>query len=63
MPSNKYTTPGCLIHPGVFVYLQFALRIAVKSPQRGQAGAAKAKRGLVTESLTAASTSGGNAQF
>jgi len=33
----------------------------VKSPQRGQAGAAKAKRGLVTESLAAASTSGGNA--
>jgi len=41
------------------VYPQFALRIAVKSPQRGQAGAAKAKRGLVTKSLTAASTSGG----
>jgi hypothetical protein len=46
-----------------FVYPRFALRIAVKSPQRGQAGAAKAKRGLVTESLPAASTSGGNALF
>jgi hypothetical protein len=46
-----------------FVYPQFALRIAVKSPQRGLAGAAKAKRGLVTKSLTAASTSGGNALF
>jgi len=34
----------------------------VKSPQRVQAGAAKAKRGLETKSLTAASTSGGNAR-
>jgi hypothetical protein len=32
-----------------FVYPQFALRIAVKSPQRGLAGAAKAKRGLATK--------------
>jgi len=42
-------------------YPQFALGIAVKSPQRGWAGAAKAKRGLVTENLTAASTGGGDA--
>jgi len=29
-----------------FFYLHLALRIAVKSPQRGQAEAAKAKRDL-----------------
>jgi len=32
-----------LTHPGVFVYLQFALRIAVKSPQRGLGWGGKGK--------------------
>jgi len=62
MLSSEYATPGCSISSGCFVYPQLALRIEVKSPQRVQAGAAKARRGLVTESPAAASTSGGNAR-
>jgi hypothetical protein len=61
MLNNKHITPGYLISSESFSIPAVRVKDCSEKPTARAGRGGKGKRGLVTESLTAASTSGGNA--